>query len=512
MEFWLIVLAFLCLLMLIMRAFHSHPLPPGPFHIPFISNILLLRKSFSELETILLNLHAKHGPIITFNFWNGPHIFIVDPSLAHQALIQKGTIFADRPKYLSNNEQFNIASSFYGPNWRVLRRNLTSLLHPSRSKSFSSTRKRVLNNLLNRLKSDADRAESCHPIKVMDHVQHAMFSLLVFMCFGERVDEHYIRHIESIQRSLIVNTGRFNLLNFFPSMVARVLFRKRWQELLHLRKAQKDVLSELIEARKQSFEDRVSRNMKDNDTDDDDDDEFVGCYVDTLLDFQLPEEKRKLNEGEILSLCSEFLNAGTDTTSTAMEWVMANLVKHSHVQERVVEEIEGVVGERGKREVTEEDLVKLPYLKAVILEVLRLHPPSHFAIPHRVTEDVVLNGFLVPRKGTVNFLVAEMGRDPKVWEDAIEFKPERFLSDDDQKGLFDISGIKEIKIMPFGAGRRICPAYNLAMLHLEYFVANLIWNFEWKASSLGGDVDMSERQEFTMVMKHPLQALISPRL
>ncbi|PRQ60117.1 putative cytochrome P450 [Rosa chinensis] len=73
-----------------------------------------------------------------------------------------------------------------------------------------------------------------------------------------------------------------------------------------------------------------------------------------------------------------------------------------------------------------------------------------------------------------------MGWDPKVWEDPMAFKPERFLSGGAGEG-FDITGSREIKMMPFGAGRRICPASGLAMLHLEYFVANLVWRFEWKA-------------------------------
>ena len=75
---------------------------------------------------------------------------------------------------------------------------------------------------------------------------------------------------------------------------------------------------------------------------------------------------------------------------------------------------------------------------------------------------------------------------------------------------FDITGSREVKMMPFGVGRRICPGLNLAMLHLEYFVANLVWNFEWKSSN--GDVDLSEKQEFTIMMKYPLQVHISPRL
>lgn len=73
-----------------------------------------------------------------------------------------------------------------------------------------------------------------------------------------------------------------------------------------------------------------------------------------------------------------------------------------------------------------------------------------------------------------------------------------------------ITGSREIKMMPFGAGRRICPGLGLAMLHLEYYVANLVWNFEWKAVD-GDNVDLSEKQEFTTVMKYPLNVHISPR-
>ncbi|KAK6289269.1 hypothetical protein POUND7_000810 [Theobroma cacao] len=237
--------------------------------------------------------------------------------------------------------------------------------------------------------------------------------------------------------------------------------------------------------------------------------EHILSYVDTLLDLQLPEEKRKLDEGEIVSLCSEFLNAGTDTTSTALHWIMSNLVKYPHIQEKLFMEIRRVVGDG--EEVKEDDLQKMPYLKAVILEGLRRHPPAHFLLPHRVTEDIVLNHILVPREGTVNFFTAEVGWDPKVWDDPVVFKPERFVSSDGGEEMFDITGSTEIKMIPFGAGRGICPAYGLAMLHLEYFVANLVWFFEWRPVD-GDDIDLSDTEEFTIVMKNLLQACMYPRL
>jgi len=475
--------------MLLVKSLNTVPLPPGPLHLPFITAILWLRTSLSELHQILRNIHSKHGPIFTLHFWFGPSIFIADSSIAHQALVQKGVVFADRPKALSNTaHQLNISSSSYGHTWRRLRRNLVSqMLHPSRFSCFSGTRKRVLDDLLNRLQTEAEKNHSS--VKVREHFEHAMFSLLVFMCFGEAVEENKIREIKQVQRSLALGLNRFGVLNFLPKVVTRLLFRKRWLELLDLRNAQKDAFSELIKARKSVL---VLNGG------------FI-CYVDTLLKLRLQEESGELDEGEVVALCSEFLTAGTDTTSTALEWVMANVVKHADVQQKVVEEIGEVVGDREEKEVKEEDLKRLLYLKGVILEGLRCHPPSHLLVPHAVREDVVLSGYMVPRNGSVNFMVAEMGWDGRVWEDPMAFKPERFLGSEFE--AFDIVGSKEIRMMPFGAGRRACPAYHLAMHHLEFFVANLVWSFQWKASN-GDSVDLSWKQEFSMVMKHPLEAQI----
>ncbi|KAK3229437.1 hypothetical protein Dsin_001318 [Dipteronia sinensis] len=182
--------------------------------------------------------------------------------------------------------------------------------------------------------------------------------------------------------------------------------------------AKKDVLVPLIRERKKVKEGRLSQAKEKRDQEEKH--EQVLCYVDTLLDLQLPEERRNLDEEEMVSLCSEFLNAGTDTTSTALQWIMANLVKYPESQERLLTEMKGVMlmmKEEDALIIEEDDLQKMPYLRAVILEGLRRHPPSHFVLPHAVTEeDTILDEFLVPKKnGTINFMVAEMSLDPKVW-------------------------------------------------------------------------------------------------
>ncbi|KAH9797481.1 putative LRR receptor-like serine/threonine-protein kinase RFK1 [Citrus sinensis] len=325
------------------------------------------------------------------------------------------------------------------------------------------------------------------PIRLLDHFLYAMFCLLVLMCFGDKLDESQIKKIENVQRRLLLAVGKFNILNFWPRLT-KIVFFKKWIQFLQMRRDQENVLVPLIRARKKMKEEESLGVNKE---------EYVLSYVDTLLDLQLHEEKRKLSEEEIVSLCSEFLSAGTESTSTALQWIMANLVKHPHVQEKVYTEIRGVVGEN--EEVKKEELQEMPYLKAVILEGLRRHPPGHFVLPHAVTEDFVLDDkYVIPKDGSVNFMVADMGWDPKVWEDPMACKLERFLNYHDQD--FDITGGREIKMMPFGAGRRICPGFGLAMLHLEYFVANLVWNFEWKAVD-GDEVDLTEKQEFTRLLQ-----------
>ncbi|KAK2641239.1 hypothetical protein Ddye_023022 [Dipteronia dyeriana] len=464
MEMWFMILvsisiaALLKALIDLFKTSKNQPytsLPPGPFIFPVIGNFLLLRKSLFELESYIQSLHSKFGPIITLYIGSNPTIFIADRSLAHQALIKNGASFADRPKptgiskIIISDQHNMISSSAYGPTWRLLRRNLTAeILHPSRSGG---------------------------PVRIIDHLQFVMFGLLGLMSFGDKLDEKMIKEVQDVQRSLLINFRRFNVLNFLHR-VTKFLFRKRWQEFWQLRNQQTSVYMSLIRVRRKIKEERL----------------------------------RKAKE--------EFLGAGTDTTSTALQWVMANLVKYQNIQEKVFEEIKGVVGIDYKGEIKEDDLQKMPYLKAVNLESLRRYPQAPFVL-HAVTEDMVLNGYLIPKNASINFMVAEMGWDGKVWEDPMEFKPERFMkkktsSEEEEnvqgKLVFDITGSREIKMMPFGVGRRICPGLALALLHLEYFVANLVWSFEWKGVD-GDEINLEEKQEFPMAMKVPLQAHIIPR-
>ena len=124
--------------------------------------------------------------------------------------------------------------------------------------------------------------------------------------------------------------------------------------------------------------------------------------------------------------------------------------------------------------------------------------------------DAQVDGYSVPKDAELNFMVAEIGRDGKLWTSPLEFRPERFLEGGEGHGV-DIKGIKEIKMMPFGVRRRMCPGYSFAMRMVEYFVARLVMELEWRPPAVGVKVDMAEVFDFTTIMKHPLRARIIPR-
>ncbi|XP_010276940.1 PREDICTED: cytochrome P450 89A2-like [Nelumbo nucifera] len=513
MEVWFIFLVSLCVgaVVKLLLSLFSHDtvtdcpkiLPPGPPSVPIISSFYWLCKSLLDLEPILRDLRTKYGPIVKLPTGSTPTIFITNHELAHKAIVQHGATFADRPPALPHasifsSNQHNIGSAKYGPLWRLLRRNIiTEILHPSRVKSYGSGRKWVLDTLINKLKQ---QAESGEPVRPRDHFRYSMFGLLAFMCFGEKLDEKVIRDIEEVEQKILINFNNNNILAFMPRL-GKFLFRKRWNEVYELQRSRESVLLPLVRARQE-------KQMR---RDNEEKDKMIVSYVDTLLDLRHPDGGRRLTEVEMVNMCGEFLGGGSDTTSTTLQWIMANLVKHPEIQSKLCSEIEGVVG--SGEEIKEEDLQKMPYLKAVVLEGLRRHPPAHFLLPHAVTEEIKIDGYVVPKNSIIYFMVAEMGWDPKVWEDPMEFKPERFLGGGDDGGeqVFDITGSREIKMMPFGAGRRICAGFGLALLHLECFVANLVREFEWTAVD-GEEVDLSEKLEFTVVMKNPLRAHISPRM
>ncbi|KAI9152959.1 hypothetical protein LWI28_003611 [Acer negundo] len=304
-------------------------LPPGPSGFHLIANFIWHRKPFFELVYIISTLRHKYGPIMTVNVGSKRTIYIADNTLAHQSLIQHGAIFADRPKNnfiktIFSKEPAGISLAPYGSTWRMLRRNLsgtTGVLHPSRLKSsYSHIRKRVLDNLIVKLKQESEQGQGT--VYVAEHLKHMIFSVMFLVCFGDNLDENLIRELEDAEDRFFMFFPRIVVLSIMGKL-GRIVFKNRWNELQDILKSKDDIVLSLIRARKKAKQENQGNNI---------DSSFL-AYIDTLFELQVP--NGDLEESDVLSLSDEFVVAGTYTTKTALQWIMANMVKYPKIQAKV---------------------------------------------------------------------------------------------------------------------------------------------------------------------------------
>ena len=178
--------------------------------------------------------------------------------------------------------------------------------------------------------------------------------------------------------------------------------------------------------------------------------------------------------------------AGSETSSMTVEWAMAELMKHPRVLKKAQKEVRQVLG--AKAGVDEEGTQELNYLKLVIKETMRLHPPLPLLLPRECRESCEIGGYHIPVKTRVMVNAWALGRDPNCWTDAEKFLPERF-----QDSSIDYKG-NNFEFIPFGAGRRMCPGLSFGIADVEFPLAMLLYHFDWELPSglTSENLDMTE--------------------
>lgn len=197
--------------------------------------------------------------------------------------------------------------------------------------------------------------------------------------------------------------------------------------------------------------------------------------------------------------------AGTDTTFITLDWGMTELIMNPKVMERAQAEIRSFVGDR--RVVLESDLPQLHYMKAVIKEIFRLHPPAPVLVPRESMEDVAIDGYDIPAKTRFFVNAWAIGRDSETWQNPESFEPERFMG-----STIDFKG-RDFQLIPFGAGRRSCPAITFGTATVELALAQLLHSFDWELPPgiKAKDLDMTEAFGITMHRTANLIVLAKPR-
>lgn len=199
--------------------------------------------------------------------------------------------------------------------------------------------------------------------------------------------------------------------------------------------------------------------------------------------------------------------AGADTSLAALEWVMTELVRHPGILNKAQEEVRRVVG-TGRGCVEESDLRDLHYLRAIIKETFRLHPVIPLLVPRDSVAPCTLGGYDIPAKTRVFINTYAMGRDPRIWNKPLEFRPERFEYDAGE--IADLIIDPAFKVLPFGGGRRGCPGYVFALATLQLSLASLLYHFDWALPSgmRAEDVNLDEIFGLSTRKKEPLYVVV----
>ena len=196
--------------------------------------------------------------------------------------------------------------------------------------------------------------------------------------------------------------------------------------------------------------------------------------------------------------------AGTDTSSTVIDWAMSEMMRQPRVLEKAQAEIRQAFN--GKKQIHEKDIQNLSYLKLVIKETLRLHPPVAMLLPRECREPCEIDGYEIPLKTKVIVNAWAIGRDPALWHDAESFIPERFAN-----SSIDFNGT-HLEYIPFGAGRRMCPGITFGMANVELPLAQLLYHFDWELPGRmrPEDLDMTEFFGVVVRRKNNLYLVAAP--
>ncbi|KAL6576025.1 hypothetical protein OROHE_000496 [Orobanche hederae] len=461
-------------------------LPPGPIALPILGHLHLLGKNVHQ---DLHHLAQKHGPVMFLRFGLVPTVVVSSPAGAELVLKTHDLVFASRPSHLSSKhlsyDQKNIVFAPYGTYWRNMRKLVTlQLLGSLKTDQFRAMRRAELGNLVSYIRRAAEMRET---VDISASVSGLSGDMTCLMVFGRKYadrdfDEKGFKSVieETLQVVAVPNLG-----DFFPFM--GVL------DLQGLTRRMKELSGTFDGFLERIIDDHVLNKEERKETPD---------FVDTMMGImESGEAGFEFDRRHVKAVL-----LGTDTSASAVEWALSELIRHPRCMKKLQKELEQVVGM--DRHVEELHLENLGYLDSVVKETLRLHPVVPLLI-HESVEDCMLDGYHVPGGSRLMVNVLSIGRDPNVWKDDPEmFKPERF-----REGNVDLRG-QDFKLIPFGSGRRGCPGMQLGLIVVQLVVAQLVHCFDWELPDgmLPSDLNMDDHFGLVVGREKHLKAIPTYRL
>ncbi|XP_024976672.1 flavonoid 3'-monooxygenase [Cynara cardunculus var. scolymus] len=482
-----------------LRTPRSNRLPPGPTPWPIIGNLPHLGRIPHHA---LAAMATKYGPLMHLRLGVVDVVVAASASVAAQFLKVHDANFASRPpnsgaKHIAYDYQ-DLVFAPYGPKWRMLRKICSVHLFSNKAlDDFRHVREEEV-AILARALAGAGRSTvalgQLLNVCTTNALARVMLGRRVFGDGSGGVDPK-ADEFKDMVVELMVLAGEFNIGDFIPAL--------DWLDLQSVTKKMKK-----LHLRFDSFLNTVLEDHKNGG-------DVVSGNVDLLstlisLKDDADGEGGKLSDIEIKALLLNLFAAGTDTSSSTVEWAMAELIRHPQLMKQAQEEMDTVVGR--DRLVSELDLSRLTFLEAIVKETFRLHPSTPLSLPRIASESCEVNGYYIPKGSTLLVNVWAIARDPKMWTDPLEFRPSRFLPGGEKPNA-NVKG-NDFEIIPFGAGRRICAGMSLGLRMVQLLIASLVHAFDWElANGLDPEkLNMEEAYGLTLQRAAPLMVHPSPRL
>ncbi|XP_072967899.1 cytochrome P450 71A1-like [Typha angustifolia] len=467
----------------------SKPLPFPP-KLPLLGN-------FHQLGSLphrtLRSFSDQYGPVMLIHFGQKPTIVVSSADAAEEVMKTKDINFASRPEsYVAKGLLYNgsdVAFAPYGEYWRQLRRIcVLHLLSIKRVQSFSRVREEEVAVLIKNISASASS------VNLSDLVTRLTSDVVCRVAFGRRYmdEEGGAAKIQATLQEFSTLLGTLAFKDFTPWLGWIDRLRGLDRRVRNNSRELDEILEKVLGDHHRTKEEGVVRYED-------------GDFVDILLAVNEKDESLgvTLSRENMKAIVLDMFAGGTHTTSATIEWVMAELLKNPEEMKKVQNEVREIVGLNAK--VEEHLLDEMKYLKAVIKETLRLHPPIPLLVPRETIKDTKLQGYDIPAKTRVVINAWAIGRDPKSYERGEEFWPERFVS-----SIIDFKG-QNFQFIPFGAGRRGCPGVAFGMPVVELALANLLYHFDWKYSNVMDRefVDMCESSGLVAKLKSNL--ILAPK-
>uniref|UniRef100_A0A0E0M3P8 Uncharacterized protein n=1 Tax=Oryza punctata TaxID=4537 RepID=A0A0E0M3P8_ORYPU len=473
--------------------------PAGPRGLPVIGSMWLMtglahRKLAAAAEA------ARARRLMAFSLGETRVVVAAHPDVAREIL--HGAAFADRPvKESAYGLLFHRAIGFapHGAYWRALRRVAsTHLFSPWQVAASAPQRAVIARQMVGAIKLQQSQtsgdSSAAGAVEVRRVLRCASLHNVMWSVFGRRYElqldpgkeSDEVRELRALVDEGYDLLGQLNWSDHLP-WLARFDLQSTRARCSRLVPRVNRFVTRIIHDHRSSPPSAAAVD-----------------FTDVLLSLQGTD---KLADSDMVAVLWEMVFRGTDTVAVLIEWVLSRLVLHHDVQARVHDELDRVVGP--DRDVTESDTASLVYLHAVIKETLRLHPPGPLLSWARLaTSDVHVDGFLIPAGTTAMVNMWAIAHDPDVWAEPMEFRPERFIGKGSE---FSVMG-SDLKLAPFGSGRRSCPGKSLAMATVAFWLATLLHEFTLLPSpDSAHGVDLSEVLRLSCEMAAPLAVTAWPR-